>query len=101
MADTSVAVADIRALMTRVLDVIEAQRGSALELGEDYYWHLPVRAAFDLSQPHPELTAGQLTDDVHELREALTDPESIDLATWHALGHLVRVLRAVELLVTP
>jgi hypothetical protein len=101
MADATIAVEDIRAVVTRVLDAVEAQHGGTLELGEDYYWHLPVRAAFDLSKPQPELTTGQLTDDVDELREALARPETVDLAAWHALGHVIAVLRAVERLALP
>jgi hypothetical protein len=61
---------DVRTALALVLDAVELEHhSSVLDLDQDCYWALPVRSAFDMSLPSPELTAGQLTDDVAEVRK--------------------------------
>jgi len=62
-------------------------------LEDDFYWHLPVAAAFDMSQEPETLTVGQLTDDLNEL----ASPGDVDPSTvWHDLSHLIGLLRVLE-----
>ncbi len=84
-----------------LLDAVAARLGDEVELDGDYYWDLPVQSAFDLSNPSPDLTTGQLADDLVEIREALADPSSTFAAAWHPLQHFIAVLRAVERAMLP
>ena len=49
----TVAIADLRSALSRVLDATEARLGpDVLTCTVDHYWHLPVKDAFDLrSEP--------------------------------------------------
>ncbi|MDQ1542039.1 MAG: hypothetical protein QOH29_2765 [Actinomycetota bacterium] len=88
---------EIRAALTAVLGAVE--RGSDLVFDHDYHWASSVEASFDMNQPAPALTAGQISDDVASVRELLHSRQVV--APWHELGHLVGVLRAVEALDRP
>lgn len=86
---------DLRAAMERTLDSAESRLGATVALPVDYYWHLPVADAFDMTHKPDTLTAGQVSDDlgtVHDVHERV--PEE----AWHDLSHLIGVLRALEFL---
>lgn len=93
MVESVVTIADIRSAARRVLDAAEQLLGPIVHLTGDFYWHLPVVDAFDLTVRPSNFTMGQLSDDLEMLgeREAL-EPE----LTWHELSHLVGLLRALE-----
>jgi HD superfamily phosphohydrolase YqeK len=59
---------------------------------------LTVDAAFDMSREPPELTVGQLADDLAEVSSA-TEAECA--ALWHDLAHLVGLVREIEKLAQP
>src|SRR5688572_28722351 len=90
----TVAIADLRSALIRALDATEARLGPEVSLAVDYYWHLPVDDAFNLTIEPSTFTVGQVSDD---LDEAVHDePDGISEAAWHDLSHLIGVLRAVE-----
>jgi hypothetical protein len=71
----------------------EERLGSEVALQDDYYWHLQVDDAFDMSREPESLTVGQLSDDLANVRE----PGDVEPETaWHELSHLVGLLRALE-----
>jgi hypothetical protein len=86
----------LRTALGRALDAVEAQFGGEAVLVNDYYWNLPVESAFYMTQePEPEsLTVGQLSDDLASMTSP-AEPEA--LSTWHDLGHLIGLLRALEM----
>lgn len=88
---------DLRNAIDRTLVAAEERLGGDVTLTDDYYWHLPVDAAFDMTTEPSALTAGQLSDDLEHLRDA-TDVEPGTV--WHDLAHLTGLLRAVERLAT-
>lgn len=80
--------------MQRTLDLIEARFGAEVPLRVDYYWHLPVDEAFDMTREPHASTVGQVTDDVATmLEDRWRSPEE----AWHEVSHLIGVLRALEL----
>lgn len=88
---------ELRAAVTRTLIAAEERLGADVALTDDYYWHLPIDAAFDMTREPSSLTAGQLRDDLEHLREAThVEPET----AWHDLSHLVGLLRALGRLAT-
>lgn len=89
-----VSIPDLRSAVVRVLNAAEDVLGSEVNMTVDYYWHLPVDDAFDLTTEPQSFTVGQLSDDVETLREhGYAAPER----AGHDLSHLVGVLRALEL----
>lgn len=88
---------DLRAAVTRALAAVEGAIGSEVVLSEDYYWHIPVDEAFELSREPTTLTVGQLSDDLAAMSDTEVRPES----AWHDLAHLVGLLRALEHRVQP
>lgn len=87
--------ADLRDELQRALDSVESRLGAKVALPVDYYWHLPVVEAFDMTHEPGTHTVGQVSDDleaVHDVHERV--PEG----AWHDLSHLIGVLRALELL---
>jgi len=91
-----VRISDLRYAVNRVLDATETVLGPEVALDADYYWHLPVDAAFDVYTEPQALTTGQLSDDL-EVVPDLSD--GVPEMAPHDLMHLVGVLRAVELAV--
>lgn len=68
--------------------------GEEVLLDVDHYWHLPVEAAVDMTTEPPELTGGQVSDDLETVRDRT---ERVPQEASHELAHLVGVLRALEL----
>lgn len=66
--DLRITVSEIRTALGCVLDAVERDHGSVLTFEHDYYWVLPVASSFDMSRPHPTLTAGQVSDDIEAER---------------------------------
>ena len=74
------------------LRMVEQALGPDVELTIDYYWHLPVEAAFDLTAEPDGLTVGQLSDDLDFQHYAGAEPESV----WHDLQHLQGLIHALQ-----
>ncbi|MCV2393899.1 hypothetical protein OEB99_06230 [Actinotalea sp. M2MS4P-6] len=91
---------DLRTLRTAIvgaLDACERQLGRRVQVEIDYYWHLPVDAAYDMTKEPSELTVGQLSDDLEEVSVVSGQPET----AWHDLAHAIGVLRALEAALRP
>ncbi len=100
-ADTLVvAIADLRLALQRVLDAAEKKFGSVVDLAADYYWTVPSSETFDNLEMPTALEAGQLSDDVVELRELLARDDG-EIFIWHDLDHLVGILQRLASLDTP
>ena len=86
--------ADLRSALSRALDATEARLGPEVSLAVDYYWHVAVEDAFDLSAEPKTFTVGQVSDDLDEAMH--DDRDAIPEAAWHDLSHLISLLRALE-----
>lgn len=84
---------ELRDAVSRTLIAVEERLGAEVVLTGDYYWHIPVEAAFDITTERSALTAGQLSDDLEHLGD-MTDVDP--LIVWHDLQHLIGLLRALE-----
>jgi hypothetical protein len=88
---------ELRDAIDRTLVAAQERLGPDVTLTDDYYWHLPLDAAFDMTTEPSTLTAGQLSDDLEHLRDAAdVEPGTV----WHDLAHLIGLLRALERLAT-
>lgn len=97
--DLHLRIRDLRKALDRTLRAVEAELGKKVELPYDYYWELPVEAAFDMTRnPAPDdFMTGQLTDDLEEGLAARRDTPAV----WHELNHLIGLLRALERISMP
>jgi hypothetical protein len=96
---TSVALADLRDGLSRLLAAAEEQLGSVIDLGADHYCAIDSRAAYDLSR-EPELEAGQLSDDVESLRDLL-GRDGGEVFLGHDLEHVAAILSRIAALDVP
>jgi hypothetical protein len=55
---------ELRKVLTRTSVATEERLGARVAIAEDYYWHLSVTAAFDMTREPSSLTAGQVSDDL-------------------------------------
>lgn len=84
---------ELRLALSRVLAATEQRLGAEVALEGDYYWHIPVDDAFDVTQEPGTITVVQLSDDLASVHEETdVQPET----AWHELSHLVGLLRALE-----
>lgn len=88
---------ELRDAVSRVLDQVASDLGSEFLVEDDYYWHLPVESAFDMTGEPSEFSVGQVTDDLELLSEQAPPSE----AAWHDLAHLIGLLRVVEKHIRP
>jgi hypothetical protein len=91
----TVRIADLRSALARALDATEKRLGPEVALDTDYYWHLPVDEAFNMTGEPQTFTVGQVSDDLEATVRDEHDP--LPEEAWHELSHLIGVLRALEL----
>jgi hypothetical protein len=76
----------------RVLRHMRDSGVTEVEVPHDYYWEVPAAARYDPSAEPEQLSIGQLSDDLNELRR-MADNETEPLA--YALVWLGSVFKAV------
>ena len=88
-------IADLKAAAQRALSLAEDLLGPEVAIAADYYWHVPVDDAFDLTGEPRTFTVGQLSDDFAEAVQS--DRTRVPQEASHDLSHLIGLLRALEL----
>ena len=65
-----VSTSELREIMARLCDHLEATGQGTVTVPHDYYWFIPETSRYDPYQPPEpgELTLGQISDDLRELR---------------------------------
>lgn len=99
MSDDRIRLSEVRAAVAAALDAFEAECGSEVAFARDYYWHVPVSAAFDLSKEPRDFTVGQVSEDLEEMRESSSRSDAGP--AWHALMHTIGILRSLEEAASP
>src|SRR4051794_35516668 len=82
--------------LRRILDEVVIKHGGEVQLLGDYYWSVPIDAAFDVNTAPDGLTIGQLSDDIESVRHFLAQPVDQPITIWHELAHAAGVLRGLE-----
>jgi hypothetical protein len=99
VAEVTIAVADLRVALSKVLAEAERELGPEIDLGADAYWDVPAEVAYSVtSDPPGELVVGQLADDAESVRQIVASDEVL---VWHDLAHLAAVLRRVAEVARP
>jgi hypothetical protein len=85
-------ISEIRAIADKLLAHLLESGHNVVSLPHDYYWSIPKDARYNPYSRPSELTLGQISDDLNELKRihrGETDPLS------YALVWLASVLRAI------
>lgn len=103
--DVVLRVADLRRACVLLLDEVEQRFGEQVALADvpvDYYWNLPLSAAFGMGRVPQEddLDCGTGSDDVAEIA-GLVEGGREEVVLWHDLDHLAGVLRLLAFLDLP
>ncbi|MGW2092641.1 hypothetical protein [Promicromonospora sukumoe] len=98
-SDDVLQIAELRAAIELALDAFVTEHGDQVPLEHDHYWHLPVDAAFDLRSEPRELSVGQVSDDLDEIRGFVAEADASP--AWHALSHVIGLLRLLEKVARP
>ncbi|QSB16245.1 hypothetical protein JQS43_08110 [Natronosporangium hydrolyticum] len=100
--EVRVEVAQLRAGLAQLLDEVERRHGDCVDLGADYYWTVYLNAAYRFdTTDDPQITVGQLSDDVASLRELLEAGEERPVVLWHDLSHVVGILARIAAVDAP
>jgi len=70
---------------------VEESHGSTIEVDADYFWSIPPDEIYDAHDQPTELTLGQLTETLDNIRSVTADS---DTAVSYALVWLGDILRA-------
>ncbi|MFC8039445.1 hypothetical protein ACFUOZ_08835 [Paenarthrobacter sp. NPDC057355] len=88
---TSFTTRELREVFDVLMRHVEERHGSTIDVGVDYFWSIPPDAIYDVYDQPTELTIGQLTESLDNIRRVAADP---DRAISYALVWLGDVLRA-------
>jgi hypothetical protein len=91
-----ISLSDLREVVRLVLDAVEEQFGSTIDLDADHYWSLDPVESFDLTRD-PRVTAGQISEDVEDTRGVLTREEG-EIYLWHDIAHLAAIFTRISAL---
>jgi hypothetical protein len=94
-----IAVSELRTAVARMLDAVEAEHGSSVDLDADLYWWLDPVEMFDMTAD-PQIEVGQISEDVEDTRGVLTREEG-EIWLWHDLAHLAAIFLRLAALDTP
>lgn len=77
MPDTVVPVALLEALARQLLDHVREVEGESVALDVDYFWSIPFDVRFDPSTRPTDLTIGQLSENLDNLRQMQDDEATL------------------------
>jgi hypothetical protein len=63
-----ISIAELRKISDLLFEHLEQTGRSTISVPVDYYWFVPEKALYDFDSAPKELTVGQLSDDMNELR---------------------------------
>ena len=83
---------ELREISQKLFSYLEATDRASIEIENDYYWKIDRDELVDTEKPPQDVTLGQLSDDMRELRAIVSgDAPPVGLALeWYSA-----VLRAV------
>jgi hypothetical protein len=88
---TRFTIQELREVFDVLVRHIEEQHGSTIELDVDYFWSIPPAELYDNYDKPSELTVGQLTESLANIRSVAANPDN---AISYALVWLGDILRA-------
>jgi len=99
MSDDVLRIEELRTAVGLALDQFVAEFGAEVPVRRSLYWHLDVEESFDMSRQPSGFTVGSAIDDLAEVRQIVAEQDPF--SAWHALAHVVGLLRMLELTARP
>lgn len=65
----------LRDSFNALIDHIEVTQGSSIKLESDYFWSIPSTEIYNVRKTPTDLTIGQITESLENLRSQIDDPE--------------------------
>lgn len=92
MSTPTVAIADIRSIVNRLLDRIEASGTHSITLKDSFYWDVPEEGRYDIDSPPKEPDIRSLHDDWDCVRFMLDAGEDPIVDQLYELSPLLRYI---------
>lgn len=92
MSTPRVSISDIRTIVNRLLDRIEADGARSVALGETFYWDVPEEGRYDMDARPTEFDIRSLHDDWDCIRFALEEGEQPIVDQLIELAPILRYL---------
>lgn len=92
MSTPRVRIADIRTILNRLLDGIEAEGTDSVMLGETFYWDVPEEGRYEMGKPPSDFDIRSLHDDWDCIRFALDEGEDPIVDQLIELAPILRYL---------
>jgi hypothetical protein len=83
---------DVKEVFKKLIDGLEAKGIESVDIPHDFYWSIPQTSRYRPYEEPKDLTMGQLSDDLGELRRIATNEMP---ATAYALVWLGALLQAI------
>lgn len=83
---------EVREVLEILIKHLEKQGISKIDLTADYYWQVDSREIFEFTETPGDLSLGQLTFDIENLKGLLAQPEMV---VGHGFSWLGSVLTAL------
>ena len=95
MDSESISVRELKNLTAALFDKLTENGFETISLSQGSYWSVFPADAFSIDRP--ELVMSDIADDIHDLRDEVSDQESpLSLGMpWHALHHLAGIFSAI------
>jgi hypothetical protein len=82
---------ELREVFDVLMRHIEERHGSTIEVDADYFWSIPPDEIYDVYKQPTQLTVGQLTESLDNIRDVAADPEDAIAYALVWLGDVLRV----------
>ncbi|MCP4502396.1 MAG: hypothetical protein GY822_20775 [Deltaproteobacteria bacterium] len=84
---------ELRLIFEALLEHLEESLGTSdFNISDDFYWSTPIESKYDPYAEPKELTLGQLSSDLNELRQIIENPEK---RTSYGLVWLSEILKRI------
>ena len=85
-------IGELKEIIDTVFETLRSRGVDRVDIPHDFYWSIPGLRRYSPYEEPRELTMGQLSDDMHELRRIHADDAPV---TCYALVWAAAVLRAI------
>lgn len=92
MSTPRATIAEIRDILNRLLDKIEADGTESISLGETFYWDVPEESRYEMGTPPADFDIRSLHDDWDCIRFALDEGEEPIVDQLIELAPILRYL---------
>ncbi len=83
---------ELQEITNLLLAKLKSSKGNEIELKSDFYWDIPMNEAYSPYDEPKNLSLGQLSDDLNEVRRVLNSDDAIP----YDLKRLAELMKAIS-----